>query len=83
MTDMLVVYGTDWCGDCARARSLLDERGTPYQWINVEQDPKAAVLVRELNRGNQSVPTIVFPDGAVLIEPSDRDLEAQLARVGL
>ena len=76
--DMLVVYATAWCGDCRRARRFLDEHRVPYRWIDIDHDPAAEALVRKVNRGNRSVPTLVFPDGSTLVEPGDRDLARQL-----
>ena len=83
MVEGLVVYGTGWCGDCIRSRSLLDRRGTPYRWIDVDRDRAGDALVRELNRGNRAVPTLVFADGSVLVEPSDGELAAHLEQHGL
>jgi len=77
------VYGTAWCGDCARSKRLLDRLGVPYAWINIEQDSKARDYVVEVNRGSRSVPTIVFPDGSVLVEPGDAELEKKVKTAGL
>jgi len=70
----LVVYGTLWCGDCHRARQFLDEQSIVYRWVDIDQDGEAAALVRQLNHGNRSVPTLVFPDGSILVEPSTLQL---------
>ena len=45
----------------------------------MEQDPQATAEVLRINRGLRSVPTILFPDGSILVEPSDSELEAKLA----
>ena len=66
----IVMYGTSWCGDCARARHFFDEYGVAYVEIDVDEDGDAAVLVKQMNGGDRRVPTIVFPDGSVLVEPS-------------
>jgi mycoredoxin len=71
-------YATRWCGDCWRSKRVFEELGVDYTYVDIEQDDGAARLVRTLNRGMRSVPTIVFPDGAVLTEPSNRELEAKL-----
>lgn len=65
----IVLYGVDWCGDCRRARRVFAENNIQYLDIDIEKDEKAAEFVRQKNHGNQSVPTIVFPDGSVLTEP--------------
>ena len=70
----LVVYGTLWCGDCRRACQFLDKHAIAYRWVDIDQDSEAAALVRQLNHGNRSVPTLVFPDGSILVEPSTLQL---------
>lgn len=74
----IILYGTSWCGDCRRARRILAENKTSYQDIDIETDPRAAHFVEELNRGSRSVPTIVFPDGSLLVEPSNDALRQKL-----
>lgn len=74
----IVMYATTWCPDCARSKRLLDRYAVPYTWINIEEEPEAANIVRQLNNGMQVVPTIVLPDGRVFAEPSDRELAEAL-----
>ena len=76
----ITMYSTTWCGDCRRARRVFADFGVPYREVNIEDDEDAAELVQTLNNGMRSVPTIVFPDGGVLIEPSNAALAAVLAR---
>jgi mycoredoxin len=75
----IVVYGTSWCPDCRRAQRVLDQNGVPYSYVNIEEDEAAAAYVVEVNRGYRSVPTIVFPDGSILVEPSNAQLQGKLA----
>ncbi|WP_322496338.1 mycoredoxin [Chloroflexus sp.] len=77
----IVVYGTNWCPDCRRAQRVLDQHGAPYTYINIEHNPAAAEFVVKVNHGNQSVPTIVFPDGSILVEPSNRALQEKLSQM--
>lgn len=77
MSDQIVMYGTPWCGDCFRARRFLDKRNIPYEYINIFTNRDAASIVEQINNGNRSVPTIVFPDGSTLTEPSNVELEAR------
>lgn len=74
----VTVYGTNWCGDCKRAMRVLKEQQWPYTYIDIEQDDKARAYVEQVNNGMQSVPTIIFPDGSVLVEPSSAVLTAKL-----
>ncbi|TAK35589.1 MAG: NrdH-redoxin [Chloroflexota bacterium] len=84
MTDRsIVVYGTKWCGDCRVAKRVLDARGVHYTWIDIESNATARQTVLQLNGGLQSVPTILFPDGSVMVEPSARELQARLEKLRL
>ena len=73
------MLATRWCGDCRAARRVLDGAGVDYDWIDIDDDPPAREEVMRLNRGMRSVPTIIFSDGSVMVEPSRRALAARLA----
>ncbi|NLG96666.1 MAG: FAD-dependent oxidoreductase [Chloroflexi bacterium] len=76
--DSIVVYSTVWCSDCKRAKKFFGEQRIPYINIDIEQDPQAMAYVERINNGMRIVPTIVFPDGDVLVEPSNAQLAAKL-----
>jgi mycoredoxin len=57
---------------------MLVKNAIQYDWIDIANDEKARAYVEQVNRGNRSVPTIVFPDGSVLVEPSNVELEKKL-----
>ncbi|MGD2156115.1 MAG: mycoredoxin [Anaerolineales bacterium] len=76
---IITVYGTTWCFDCVRSRNYLDKHKIAYKWINVDRDPEASAFVRGVNNGMRVVPTIVFPDGSTLAEPSNQQLAEKLA----
>ena len=77
MTD-LKVYGAPWCPDCRRSKRFLGEMRVPYDWIDIDQDPAAAQVVREKNNGKQTIPTIIFEDGSFLVEPGNDELARKL-----
>ncbi len=74
----IVMYGTSWCPDCRRAQRVLEQNGVPYEYVNIEENEAAAAYVVEVNRGYRSVPTIIFPDGSILVEPSNAQLQSKL-----
>jgi glutaredoxin-like protein len=76
----IIFYATPWCGDCRRSRRVFAELGVPYTYVDIEYDAEARARVMALNDGLRSVPTIAFPDGGVLVEPSDRELRTMLTR---
>jgi mycoredoxin len=70
----ITMYVTTWCSDCRFAKRWFDTRGIAYEVIDIEKDEAAARYIKEVNGGASSVPTIIFPDGSVLVEPTGRDL---------
>jgi glutaredoxin-like protein len=80
--DLILVYGTTWCPDCVRAKQFLDKQHIPYKWINIEDDPQAIAYVKQVNGGKRRVPTILFPDGSILVEPSNSELAKKLGTAG-
>ena len=77
-SNIIMIYATEWCWDCHRARKFFDQRGIPYKWVNIDHDEDAEKFVKQTNKGMRSVPTIVFPDGTILVEPSNQQLERKL-----
>jgi glutaredoxin-like protein len=81
MTAALLVYGTDWCYDCRRARQFLQNHNIHFEWIDIDQDKQAEHYVTQVNHGMRSVPTILFEDGTTLTEPSNAQLSLKLGLV--
>lgn len=74
----ITMYGTLWCGDCKRAKKFLGEQRIHYDYVDVEQDAEGLAFIEQVNDGKQTVPTLVFPDGSFLVEPSNAELAAKL-----
>jgi len=70
----IVVYGTEWCGDCFRTRQFLKRHSIGFTFLNIDRDKQAEQFVLNNNHGMRSVPTIVFEDGTLLVEPSNHEL---------
>lgn len=77
-TPKIILYGTTWCGSTKRARRVLEEEKIDYEWIDIDRDESAASFVESVANGFRSVPTIVFPDGTILVEPSTYELREKL-----
>jgi mycoredoxin len=78
VTPLITIYGTSWCGGSRRARLLFDRNNISYTWIDIDLDDKAAKYVESVNRGFRSVPTIIWPDGSMLVEPSEDQIAKKL-----
>ena len=79
MNDQITMYSTTWCGYCRRLKSQLEREGIGFAEVDIEQVPEAADYVMSVNGGNQTVPTVVFPDGTALTNPSLAQVKDRLA----
>jgi len=74
----IIVYGVSWCGDCQRTQSYLNNNNISYDWINIDSNPSGEQFVLKVNKGMRSVPTIIFEDDSILVEPTIRQLSQKL-----
>jgi mycoredoxin len=76
----IIMYSVDWCPDCKRAKFFFKRNHIDVVEVNVDVDEQGAAFVREVNSGKRSVPTIIFPDGTVLVEPSTEQLSEKFSK---
>ena len=79
VSQRVTMYTTQWCGFCRRLKAQLAREGIEVAEVDIERDPAAADYVMSVNGGNQTVPTIVFPDGTALTNPSAAEVREHLA----
>jgi len=77
----LKVIGASWCPDCKRAKTFLGQHRIEFDWVDMESDPTAQAEVERINDGKRIIPTIIFPDGSILTEPSNDELAEKLGIV--
>ncbi len=73
------MYTTPWCGYCHRLKGQLDREGIAFDIVDIEQQPEAAAIVESANNGNQTVPTLVYPDGTAMTNPSVAQVKQKVA----
>jgi mycoredoxin len=87
MTNKIIVYGHSTCPGVGPVKGLLRRAGVPFEYVDIHRNRAAATDVLAINNGDESVPTLVFPDGTTLTEPTvgalKEKLEAMGYRVGL
>ena len=71
----IVIYVTEYSADCMRPKKFFEANNIPYLRIGLEGNQDATEFVMKVNNGYRSVPTIVFPDGSVLMEPGWEELK--------
>lgn len=82
-TEQIVMYSTSWCPDCIRAKYVLKKLNIPFTEIDVDKDKEGLQIVKDHNNGTRVVPTIFFPDGTSLVEPSNQALKDKVMELGL
>ena len=83
MAGPVTMYTTVWCGYCRRLKSQLAREGIEVTEVDIERDPAAADYVMSVNGGYQTVPTVVFPDGTVLTNPSAAQVTGHLRELAI
>ena len=73
----ITIFGTWWCSDCSRVRRFFDRHHILYEWIDIDQDGRGEEFVLSTNHGMRSVPTILFVDGSILVEPTEAELQCK------
>lgn len=75
----VTMFTTTWCGYCRRLKSQMEREGIAFTEVDIEVQPEAADVVMSVNGGNQTVPTLIFPDGSATTNPSIGQVKARLA----
>jgi len=74
----ITVYRAPWCPDCRQSKQFLGEQRVRFNWVDIDEGEEGRQRVQELNDGKQIIPTIIFEDGSMLVEPSNAELAAKL-----
>lgn len=74
----IVMYSTEYCSDCRSAKAFFEANKINFLKVGLEGNEEATEFVLQINNGNRSVPTIIFPDGTVLVEPSWQELKQKI-----
>ena len=77
----IVMYTTEYCSECNRAKAFFEANNVPYLRVELEGNAQATNFVMNINQGYQSVPTSVFPDGSILVEPDWEQLRIKLSNI--
>jgi mycoredoxin len=75
--EQLTVFSASWCPDCKRAKKILDEKQIPHLIVDIGKENEAFLFIEKLTK-RVKIPTLIFPDGTIMIEPSNADLLAKL-----
>jgi mycoredoxin len=82
MPERVVLYGTLTCPAVAPVKALLARSGVAFEYVGLEFNPGARETVKAIHGGDATVPTIVFPDGTTMSEPTRAELGDRLTSMG-
>jgi thioredoxin reductase (NADPH) len=74
----VIVLGAPWCPDCRRTKRFLAEQRISYDWVDIDKDPAGLRRVEEIQKGGRTIPTVVFADGSILVDPQNEALARKL-----
>ncbi len=84
MAQPLTMYTTTWCAFCKRLKAASwHGRGSRWPRSTSRRTPAAADFVMSVNGGFQTVPTVVFPDGSALTNPSVAQVKQRLHELSI
>ncbi|GAA2295384.1 glutaredoxin domain-containing protein [Streptomyces hawaiiensis] len=73
-----VVFWRPGCAYCLRLRIRLGWSARQLYWVDIWRDPAGAAAVREVNDGNETVPTVVV-DGRSHTNPDPAWIRSRLS----
>jgi mycoredoxin len=82
MSEKILFYGHSGCPSVPLVRTMLEHAGAEFEYINIRSDETGRMRLQAINHGYESVPTLTFPDGSILTEPSNAILHAKLLALG-
>ncbi len=78
--DGIRLAGALWSPQSHEVKDFLARHQIAYQWLDVDIDEQARVMVDEYSDGSSKLPVVLFPDGTVLLEP---DMIQMADKVGM
>jgi glutaredoxin-related protein len=76
----VTMYGAMWCPDTLRALEFLTKNKIEVDFKDIDNNPENTKTVEDLNNGMRIIPSIIFPDGTLVVEPSNSELEKVLSK---
>lgn len=72
------VVGHRWSPESHEARDFLARNQVPFRWLDLATDPTARELLELTGPAIKELPILIFPDGAVLENPSARTIAEKI-----
>jgi thioredoxin reductase (NADPH) len=80
--DGIRVMGSEWSPESFALREFLSRNRVPYQWVDLDQDAAARALAETAAGGLARLPLVAFPDGTLLVAPTQGELARKAGLMG-
>lgn len=74
----IIIYGADWCPDCIKSKTFLDDNKLNYQYIDIDKNEWSIPIITKINNGKRKIPTIIINNDTILVEPENEELRQVL-----
>ncbi len=74
----IILFSSRWCAHSRSVENFLKRNEIDAHKINIDGDNEARQQLIDLNNGFASVPTLLFPDGTKLTEPSFSEIRQKI-----
>ncbi len=75
---IITLYTSNICPQAWAVERFMNQYEAPIQLINIDSVEGARQELIEMNNGYASVPTLIFPDGEKMVEPTFAQLKEKL-----
>jgi len=58
--DNIIMYTTQWCGDCRTAKRFLREKNIAFTEVDIDRDEIASQQVIQWSGGRRVIPTLLI-----------------------
>lgn len=76
--EKIILYTSRFCGHSLSVEHLFRQYEIAAEIVNIDGNAEARERLIEINGGYASVPTLIFPDGTQMTEPSLRRVREKL-----
>lgn len=74
----LILVGYRFSPLSHRTREFLVRNCVPFEWLDIERDEQARQLLAESGVSSSRLPLVRFPDGTVLVQPTDAEIAEKI-----
>jgi thioredoxin reductase (NADPH) len=72
------LVGHRWSADAHNLKDFLSRNLVPFQWLDIERDEEAQLLMQQSGFERDAIPFVIFPEGDILVRPEQTEIAVRL-----